>query len=208
MKTGCEILNELIGEYKDEISLIYGVAGSGKTTIAKLAAIEKAKNSKVVFIDTENGFSVERFKQLVGDDYKELLKNIFVVRVDNFKEQCKKIEKLLEIIDLFDLVIIDTIGYYYRKELKDDVYKINKGLDTQLKILAEITRKGKPVILTNQVYSDFNGKINIVGGNMLKNWCKCLIELENKPRKIKLLKPEKKVMKFEIKKEGIFKKEE
>ena len=68
MKTGCEVLDELIGEYKDEISLIYGVAGSGKTTIAKLVAIEEAKKSKVMFIDTENVFCVERFKQLIGDN--------------------------------------------------------------------------------------------------------------------------------------------
>jgi len=203
MKTGCEVLDELIEEYKDEITVIYGVAGSGKTTVAKIAAIEAAKENKVVFIDTENGFNVERFKQLGNE---KLLNNIFVSKINSFEEQCEKIESLLKIVDMFSLVIVDTIGCYYRKELKDDVYGVNKALDKQLKILAEITRKGKPVLLTNQVYSDLNGKINIVGGDMLKNWSKCLIELEKEPRKAVLLKPEKRVIEFEIKKEGVFKK--
>lgn len=203
MKTGCEVLDELIGEYKNEITLIYGVAGSGKTTVAKIAAIEEAKNNKVIFIDTENGFNTERIKQLGGE---ELLKNIFVVKINNFKEQCEKIENLIKMVDMFNVVIIDTIGCYYREELKSDVYGTNKALDKQMKILAEITRKGKSVILTNQVYSDLKGKINIVGGSMLKNWSRCLIELEKDPRKAKLLKPEEKVLEFEIKKEGVFKK--
>jgi DNA repair protein RadB len=51
----------------------------------------------------------------------------------------------------------------------------------QLSSLTEIARKNNlPVLLTNQVYQDFENKekVNIVGGDLLKYQSKCLIELK------------------------------
>lgn len=91
-----------------------------------------------------------------------------------------------------------------------------------MRALAEIARKQKiPVILTNQVYHDFlseedfrkgiKRETNIVGGDLLKYWSKCIIELKSEDRKRKaiLLKHRSlpfKELSFEIKDKGIFKK--
>ena len=62
-------------------------------------------------------------------------------------------------------------------------------MSRQLRILNEIARKKLiPVIITDQVYSEFlkpedfrNGiekKVSMVGGDLLKYWSKCIIELQ------------------------------
>jgi DNA repair protein RadB len=56
----------LYGGYEtDIVTVIYGGAGTGKTNFCLLAGVSQAKKGKkIIFIDTEGGFSVERIKQL------------------------------------------------------------------------------------------------------------------------------------------------
>ena len=65
----------LYGGYeKDIITTIYGPAGSGKSNFCLLVACSQAKKgNKVIFIDTEGGFSIDRVKQLTGQDYEKVL---------------------------------------------------------------------------------------------------------------------------------------
>ncbi|MCX6748059.1 MAG: DNA repair protein RadB, partial [Candidatus Pacearchaeota archaeon] len=57
-------------------------------------------------------------------------------------------------------------------------------LARQLRMLAEISRKKSiPVIITNQVYTNFSDEkkekeIHMVGGDILKYWSKCLLEIQ------------------------------
>ena len=103
-----------------------------------------------------------------------------------------------------DLIIVDSLGVFYRKEVKENPAEINKKMDRQLRILTEITRKGVPVIITNQVSTDAEtGEIRMVGGDMVKSWAKKLIELKKEPRRIILKKPEEKEAKFEIVNDGV-----
>ena len=201
IKTGFIGLDELIGGYKEEISCIYGVPASGKTTLAMLVAIEQSKEGKkVLFLDTENGFSVERFIQLSKDE--DLLKNIFLINIKNFKEQCTRIDKIVTIADMFSLIIVDSIGAQYRGLVVKNPEKINKLLYKQLENLKEISRKNIPILVTNQVYFNIDKKkINLVGGEILKNNSGCLIELEKKSKKRKVIvrKPFEKEIMFEIK---------
>jgi len=181
-------------DYGKEITCIYGEGASGKTTLAKIAAIKFAKDGKVIFIDSENGFNLERFKQLGGEKY---LENIFILKPKNLEEQELQIKNLLKLKNL-KLVIIDTIGHFYRIE---DKKKANISMHIQFNILSEISNK-IPVILVNQIYS-YNEKDKMVGGNMFKNWSKKIIKLEKDPRKIILEKPSNKQIYFEIVNEGI-----
>lgn len=183
------------------ITTIYGQASTGKTTLAMLAVINQTQQKKkVIFVDTENGFSLERLKQLTPN-FKDILKNIILVRPKTFEEQ----EKVILNLPKASLIIIDTISQFYRMKLKEDNYLTNKSLDRQLRKLKEISKE-TPVIINNQVYSDINGNVNIVGGDMLKNWSDTVIKLEKNPRKLKVEKPEKREFLFEIKEEGLFKK--
>ena len=81
------------------------------------------------------------------------------------------------------LIVIDSIAMLYRLELgkKEDVYEVNSTLARQISYLTGIARRRNiPVLITNQVYADFENKCNVkmVGGDLLKYGSKCLIELE------------------------------
>ncbi len=234
ISTGSYDLNKwLYGGYeKDIITMIAGPPGSGKTNFVILASCSQAKKgNKILFIDTEGGFSLERVKQIVGESYEEILKNIFLLKPTNFQEQKKILNSLLQKIkkELFSLIIIDSMAMHYRLELGDatksdsdkKVKEVNREIAKQMRILSEISRKQNiPIIITNQVYSEFlpqeelkkgiEKQVNIVGGNIFQYWSKCIIELRNEKGKKKaiLLKHRslpKKEINFEIKDKGIFK---
>jgi len=235
ISTGSYDLNKwLYGGYEEDIiTMIAGSPGSGKTNFCILTSCSQAKKgNKILFIDTEGGFSVERVKQIVGENYEDYLRNIILLEPVNFKEEKKIFEKLLDQIkkEHINLIIVDSMAMLYRLELgdavksKDDakIQEVNREVARQMRILAEIARKKKiPVLITNQVYNEFISQedlkkglernTNIVGGDLMKYWSKCIIELKNDKgkRKAILLKhrslPEKE-MSFIIKNKGIFKK--
>ncbi|NCN99438.1 DNA repair and recombination protein RadB [Candidatus Pacearchaeota archaeon CG10_big_fil_rev_8_21_14_0_10_35_219] len=185
----------LYGGYeRDVITCFYGGPGTGKTNFCLLAAVSQAKKgNKVIYIDTEGGFSSDRTKQLInngngkGLDSDGVLRNILILRATNFKEQKKAFDDLLKNLKKeVSLIVVDGMTMLYRLELGDardkekgEIQKVNSELARQMRVLAEIARKqGIPVLVTNQVYS-WDGKIGMVGGDILKYWSKCLIELEN-----------------------------
>ena len=224
----------LFGGYEsDIISVVYGAPGTGKTNFCLLAAVSQAKKgNKVIYMDTEGGFSVERVKQLCetvqngsGEvDYKKVLGNIFLLKPTNFDEQKKAFEELLKYLKQeISLIVVDGMTMLYRldfadarkedeqsKEEKDrrEMQKVNDELVRQMRTLAEIARKREiPVIITNQVYR-WEETSKMVGGDIIRYWAKCLIELLNDRgnRKAILRKhrsmPEKE-LEFEIKNSGI-----
>ncbi len=220
--TGSRILDNMLegGYDPDIITTIYGPGGSGKTGICLLCAINIARHGKkIIYVDTEGSFSVDRLKQItnaINIDYRKILNKIAFLRPTSFEEQKKTFEKLKNIVtDKVGLIIIDTIAMLYRLELgkSEDVYDVNRELGKQIAFLSEITRKKHiPVLMTNQVYADFDDKekVNIVGGDLLKYGSKCLIELQITPsrnrrailRKHRSLKEEKEIT-FKIVEGGI-----
>ncbi|MBI2106645.1 AAA family ATPase [Candidatus Woesearchaeota archaeon] len=185
------------------INLVYGESATGKTTLCLQCAGEEAKKGKVVFIDTESGFSLERFKQIYSEDYKERLENIYLIRIADFEEQCEFFDSL-DKMKKVSLVIIDTIGSHYRVLVAKDPNNINKKIDRQLQILKDMNRKGVKVLISNQVYTSLDkNKIEVVGGNMLKNWSSVIVRMDKNPRKIKIEKPETFVKEFTISDKGL-----
>ena len=86
------------------------------------------------------------------------------------------------------LIIVDTIAMLYRLELGsgDNVYETNRELGRQISYLTKLTRTHHvPILITNQVYSSFDDRdsVKMVGGDILKYWSKCLIELVITPEK-------------------------
>lgn len=179
ISTGSAIMDNLLdgGLDKDKVICIYGEAATGKTTFAMIAAIEQASHGKkVLFIDTENGFNADRFKQLSCGNL-EFLNNVFVTKISSFYEQLQKVKTMETIFSRFSLIIIDTIGNFYRKEVVKDSFA-NNQLNTQMFILKKIAESNVPVLITNQVYTDPVDKtMQIVGGKIVKDNVNCLIEL-------------------------------
>ncbi len=221
----------LYGGYeKGVITMIAGPPGSGKTNFCILAAGSQAKKgNKILFIDTEGGFSVSRVKQIAGEDYKKILDNILLLEPTSFPEQKKILLSLPKKVkkEHVSLLIIDGIAMLYRLELGDAIKMkdtelirgVNRGVAQQMRALAEISRKQDiPILITNQVYSMFTkgekgkkGEIHLVGGDLFKYWSKCIIELknENRGKKAVLLKHRslpRRELSFEIKNKGIYKK--
>jgi len=224
----------LYGGYeKGIITMIAGPPASGKTNFVLLPCCSQAKKgNKVIFVDTEGGFSPERVKQIVGEEYKSILENILLLNPTSFDEQKKTFAKLLAHVkkENIKLIIIDGMAMLYRLELGDaakfkdenKIKEVNREVAKQMRILAEISRKQNiPILITNQVYSGFlseeewrkriRPEANIVGGDLFKYWSKTIIELKNEDRKRKaiLLKHRsmpRKELSFEIKDKGIFRK--
>ena len=199
-----ELNKWLAGGYETDIAtVIYGGPGSGKTNLCLLAAVSQAKKDrKVIFIDTEGGFSVGRVKQMASEDSERVLKNILLLKPTNFDEQKKVFDSLSKYLkDEISLIVVDSMTILYRLDFADarekigenkennsdekrgslngEMQKINSDLVRQIKILTEIARKQQiPVIVTSQVYrwADVD---KVVGGDILKYWGKCLIELVN-----------------------------
>ncbi|MAG37861.1 DNA repair and recombination protein RadB [Candidatus Pacearchaeota archaeon] len=182
------------GYESDVVTVLYGGSGTGKTNFCLLAAVSQAKKGKkVIFVDSEGGFSVERVKQLVGIGEKEeaekVLKNILVLKVTNFEEQKNAFEELLKNLRKdssheISLIIVDGMTMLYRLDFaaardkgEKEIQKINSVLVEQTRTLAEIARKKEiPIIITNQVYR-YQEESKMVGGDILKYWGKCHIEL-------------------------------
>jgi len=211
----------LFGGYEtDIVTVLYGGSGTGKTNFCLLTAVSQAKKgNKVIYIDTEGGFSVERIKQLSGEDYKRVLDNIILLKPTNFDEQKKAFEELLKYLkDQVSLIIVDGMTILYRidfatarQEDEKLIQGINSELVRQIRTLAEIARKREiPVLITNQTYNWENEK-KMVGGDILKYWSKCHIELSNeKGKRTAILRkhrslPEKS-LDFEITSAGVRKK--
>lgn len=236
ISTGSFDLNDwLCGGYeKNVVTMIVGPPGSAKSNFCILAACSRAINDeKVIFIDTEGGFSLDRVTQIVGEkNLSKVLSNIFILEPTNFLEQKESFNKINKYLkeDQIGLIVVDSMAMHYRLEMGDavsskndeNIQKINRDIAKQMRTLVEIARKKEiPIIITNQVYSSFlssedllNGvekETSIVGGDLFKYWSKCIIELysKGKSRYAKLLKHRSMDLKdfnFEIKDAGIFKK--
>ena len=229
--TGSHDLNKWFdgGYEKDVITLFYGPFASGKSNFVMLASCHQAKKGKkVIYIDTEASFSIDRINQISNNLPEFILKNIIILKPTNFEEQKISFYKLFKELKSrnIGLIVVDSMTMLYRLELAearkkgvDEVRKVNSDLVKQMKFLYEIARKREiPVLITAQVYNEFlseedwlAGKeagVNIVGGDILKYYSKCIIELQNKNGKKKAIirkhrsLPEKE-LNFEIVNEGI-----
>jgi DNA repair protein RadB len=185
------------------ITTLYGGPGSGKTNFCMLAAVSQAKKGKkVIFVDTEGGFSSERVKQLIAsksvngversketDSLKveEVLSHLLILKPTNFKEQQAAFDQILKhLTDQVALIIVDGMTMLYRLDFadarakeKEDLQAVNAALTKQMRLLVELARKRDiPVIVTNQVYHWDDG-IRMVGGDIIQYWSKCLIEMTN-----------------------------
>jgi len=204
LSTDSLIDNILDGGFeKGIVTTIYGPASSGKTNLCILSTVNNAKkNKKIMYIDSEGGFSLKRVQQILGldenNDYllKQILNNITLVKPKTFKDQTNIIYALKDYLkdNQVDAIIIDSIGMLYRLDRSDlDIMTANYDLSKQINFLHNIAEEYNiPVIVTNQVYALFDqkDKVRVVGGDIITYSSKCLIELakEDNYRKIILKK--------------------
>jgi DNA repair protein RadB len=111
--TDCRAIDKILGGgiSRESISLVYGEAETGKTTLAMQCAINCARQGhKILFIDCDGTFSSRRLSQIAAEKFKEIAELIILMNPNDFREQTLVIDHLTEYITKnFGLLIIDTI---------------------------------------------------------------------------------------------------
>jgi DNA repair protein RadB len=172
--TGSPYLDRFLN-YSEIVHCIYGKSATGKTNLCLVAAAHFAKDKKVVFIDTEGSFSIDRLKQI---NPSLNLDNVLLFKANSFDEQSMIIDKILQLKGKVGLVIVDSLSMHYRKALQQKENP-NPYMSKQLSILSEIARAGTPVLITCQVYTKQDNTNHPVGSTMVRNWSTCIIRLDN-----------------------------
>ena len=202
---------------KKSVTQIYGPPGSGKTNISLNVTVNLARaGKKVIYIDTEGGISIDRIKQLAGDDFDTVASNIIVFEPNDFEEQDDDLKLIESWVSSnhedLELIVLDSAVALFRIEESKGKSTV---LGRQMNTLASLARNyDLAVLVTNQIYASFDESIDEnspVGGTILQYWSKTIIELkreEDSSKRIAILKRHRSIeedvaVRFKIADEGI-----
>jgi len=189
ISTGCRTIDKFLdgGIPFESVSLIYGEAETGKTTLAMQCAMNCARQGyKILFVDCDGTFSTRRLSQMASEKFKEIAELIILMKPNNFREQTLVIDQLTDYITKnFGLVIIDTVTTLYRvkiAEFPEKTFELNRELNRQMALLAQIAKTQKiAILITSQVRSVFNEtyvSIEPVATRVLKFWADTIIAMK------------------------------
>ena len=187
--TDCRPIDEFLkgGFLAGTLALIYGEAETGKTTLAMQCATNCARQGyKTLFVDPDRTFSAQRFSQIVPERFKEVPELIILIRPNDFREQTVVVDRLTEYINQnFKLVVFDTITSLYSLRIAESpskTFELNRELNRQMAILAQVARTKRIVILlTSQVHSVLN-EVPVstapIATRVLKFWADTVLALK------------------------------
>jgi DNA repair protein RadB len=189
ISTDCGTIDRVLkgGIPQESISLIYGEAETGKTTLAIQCAINCARQGyKTLFIDCDGTFSSRRLSQLASEKFKEIAELIILMKPNDFREQTLAIDHLAEYITKnFGLLIIDTVTALYRLKIAENpkkAFELNRELNRQMALLAQIAKTQKIAVLTlsqvRSVLDETYSSIEPVATRVLKFWADTIIALK------------------------------
>jgi DNA repair protein RadB len=198
--TGCISLDKLLGGGfpAEAVSLVYGEAETGKTSLAVQCAVNCARRGiKSLFIDTDGTFSYERLSQIAEYDYEKISPLLIIMRPTTFQEQSRAIDQLEKVItNKFGLIVVDTVTSLYRVELDDieETYAANRELNRQLAVLTQIAKTcGVAALIVSQVRSvPFGETVEMkpVATRVLNYWSEVVLDMKQtgQTRVIKVLR--------------------
>jgi DNA repair protein RadB len=198
--TGCISLDKLLGGGfpAGAVSLIYGEAETGKTSLTVQCAVNCARRGiKSLFLDTDGTFSYERLSQIAEYDYKKISPLMIIMRPTTFQEQTDAIDHLEKIItNKFGLIVVDTVTSLYRVEFDDteEVYATNRELNRQLAVLTELAKTREvAVLVVSQVRGVLSGnsiEMRPVATRVLNYWSEVVLDMKQtgQTRVIKVLR--------------------
>jgi DNA repair protein RadB len=187
--TGCGCIDNSLegGISQESITLIYGEAETGKSTLAMQCAVNAAmQNLKVLYADCDGTFSAKRLSQLSAGKFDEIAELVVLVKPKDFTEQTAFIDRLAEyIINSVGLVVFDTITSLYRlkvAETSGKAFGLSRELNRQMAIVAQTAKTKKvPMIVISQVRSVLDepeGAVEPVGTRVLKFWADTIIAMK------------------------------
>jgi DNA repair protein RadB len=181
--TGNKALDDLLGGGLEPkvITQIYGEPASGKSVFCVLAAVACLKSGKgVIFIDTE-GFSIERFRQVAGNEAENLAHDLFLYEPHDFDQQGLMIAGLERhlVNDDIGLIIMDSSTGLYRTQLEKGIDSLQKLARQIMHLLGYAKKFEIPVLITNQVYMDVQRNVYVgLGGTALAHISKVIVKVE------------------------------
>jgi RecA/RadA recombinase len=187
--TGCGCIDNHLdgGITQESVTLFYGEAETGKSTLAMQCAVNCATQSlKTLYVDCDGTFSAKRLSQLAAGKFDEIAELIVLVRPKDFREQTAVVDRLAEYtVKNSGLVVFDTITSLYRVKVAESsgkAFGLNRELNRQMAIIAQTARIKKiPMILVSQVRSVFGeieGAVEPVGTRVLKFWADTIIAMK------------------------------
>ncbi|MFQ5907363.1 MAG: DNA repair and recombination protein RadB [Thermoplasmata archaeon] len=186
IEVACPSLDALLdgGIESGCITLLFGEAGSGKTNLClQLARNVAQAGRKIAFIDTE-GVSLERLRQICGEDYDRLLPEVLFTAVHTMAEQEKAVTKaarLAETTPEIGLIVLDSATTHYRLTGDEEAReKERHALTRQItRLMAAARRRDIPVLVTSQVYTKIDtGEYSPLGGHMMTHNAKDIVRLD------------------------------
>ena len=191
LSTGCISLDNLLqgGIECGEVTLIYGESATGKTTACIQAATSIAtRGLKVLFIDSDNSFTQQRFHQIAGETSRSLSELIMLFFPDTFEEQRILVESLNNYVTpQLGMVVIDSMSTLYRAAFSkvESVFDLNRDLTRQLAYLADLTRsKEIACLITSQVHARLNSvgdQVEPVARRAITHFPSTIIRIRNTP---------------------------
>lgn len=191
ISTGREWLDEMLsgGFPCDGLSLVYGEASTGKTTLAMHCAIETARDdAKTLFIDSDDSFSLERLFQMVGNQAEQVADNIMLVSPGSFHEQTQLIENLENYATRrLRLIVVDSITSLYSASLasSETIFTQNRQLNRQFAYLAELAlRRELAILVTGHVHAkpDADSRVEPISRRLLMHWPEVILRLSRTRR--------------------------
>jgi DNA repair protein RadB len=169
------------------VSLVYGEAQTGKTTIALQCAVSCASQGhKTLFVDCDGKFYTRRLSQIASAQYKGAVNLMILMRPKDFHEQTVIIDDLADYITKdFGLIVFDTITSLYRLRVSESpskTFELNRELNRELAALAQVAKTQRiAVLLTSQVHSALSEipvSIEPVATRVLKFWADTVIAIK------------------------------
>jgi len=196
------------------ITQFYGEPASGKSTLCIVAAVAALRaGHPVVYIDSE-GFSIERFRQVAGEDTEKIADRLFLFEPLDFEHQAIVIAEAEKVLKAHKprLLIMDSATALYRTDLEKGRDALQSLTKQMIHLLGYAKRYEIPVIITNQVYMDTGRNTWYgLGGYALEHISKVIVRLEKAEnpgqRRARLVKhrsrPEGATFEYEITESGI-----
>ena len=188
VSTGSQALDDLLGGGLERrtITQIYGEAASGKSTLCLMAAVANLRSgNSVVYIDTE-GFSVELFTQIAGENAGAFADRLYLFEPIDFAQQGAMIADAEGLLRKREdapvgLLVMDSATALYRTELDLGREALRKLSHHMVKLLGLAKKYDIPVLITNQIFMDVErDRVSGLGGTALEHISKAIVRLEKK----------------------------
>lgn len=172
---------------RGHLSLVYGEASSGKTTLSIQCAVAASmKGLKTLYVDSDQSFSHQRLLQIIGPGNKDACEDIIIFLPQSFAEQSRIVETLENYVTRrVGLIVIDTVTSLYRIALGrgGGSFGLNRELNRQLAYLVELAAEHNlTVLITGQVRSTVDGlgwQIEPVARRTIFHWPKIVLRLKS-----------------------------